>query len=151
MRAHNHLYIAAAAVWVQGRAPQALDVVGICRAGVYGDKARIGVAHQIAVGAGSGHEAGVGRGQALHIAQQGHGFFCLPVQCVVRLMVAGANQGQFAKRHVVLQEVGGKAGQHAHALSGGGRRLLIGWWGVRMQSLIGSYHAGILQHGQTCL
>lgn len=116
MGADDHANVAAAAIGMQGRAPQALQVVRVRRAGVDGDKAGMAVTHQITVGAGAGHEAGVGRGQALHIAQQGHGPFGLPVQRVVRLHARGADQGELAKGHVVLQEPGCNAALQAGAL-----------------------------------
>ncbi len=47
-------------------APQAFDVRAVVRARVDGDVAAGRVAHDIAVGAGAGHDAGIGRGQPRH-------------------------------------------------------------------------------------
>ena len=72
---------------------------GLVRAGVDGDIAGVGIAHQIAVGARAGHHAGVGRGQAQQVFAQRHGFFKLPVQVVTGLPV-GVHHLQLAIGHV---------------------------------------------------
>ena len=70
-----------------GGVEQALQVRWFVRAGVDDDEAAVGLAHDVAVGAGTGHHAGVGCGQALHMAQQGHGPLALPIQVVQDLPI----------------------------------------------------------------
>ena len=81
MGAHNEAHIA------MGGIEQPLQVRGFVGAGVDDDEAAVGLAHDVAVGAGTGHHAGVGRGQALHMAQQGHGPLALPIQVVQDLPI----------------------------------------------------------------
>mgnify|MGYP006977455199 CR=1 FL=1 len=88
--AHNHADVAPRCT------PELVQVLGVGRAGVDGDETRGRVAHQIAVGAGAGHHAGVGGREAHHVAQQRHGALGLPVQRVHDLPV-GADQRQLAK------------------------------------------------------
>ena len=83
--------------------PQALHMSLISRAGIDHDETCCSVAHQVAVGARPGHEAGVGRRQPLHIAQQGHGLFVLPANFVLALPI-GADQRQLAKGQLVFHE-----------------------------------------------
>ena len=82
----------------------------VSRAWVNHDVAAVGVAHQVTVGAGARHHAGVGGGQTLHIFQQGHGLLGLPVQGVHDLAV-GTGQSQLAKRRFVLHVAGFFASQ----------------------------------------
>ena len=84
-----------------GSAPQALLVFGLERAGVDHGIARGRVAHQVAVGAGAGHETGVGRRQALQVFAQRHRALALPLQRVGDLAI-GADQLQLAELHFVL-------------------------------------------------
>lgn len=46
---------------------------------VYGDKAALGIAHQVAIGAWARHHTGVGRGQALHVLQDKDWCVGLPI------------------------------------------------------------------------
>ena len=55
------------------------DMVSVKRAGVNDHKTRACFTHQIAVGTGAGHQAGVGCRQAQHVAQQRHRSVGLPV------------------------------------------------------------------------
>ena len=98
MGADDHVDVAAC------RVPELLHMGHVGWAGVDHNVAAVVVAHQVAVGAGAGHHAGVGRGQALHVAQQRDGVLGLPVQGVCGLSVR-AGQGEFAKRRVVRQIV----------------------------------------------
>ena len=122
-----------------GGAPQPLDVRRIGRAGVDGDVAGARVAHQVAVGAGAGHEAGVGRGEALHVLQQRHGLVGLPVELVQQLPV-GADQFQLAEGRLVLHVARLLAGQPAGARAAGPQRVLAGAGGQHR------VHGGV--HGQ---
>ena len=67
MGAHNYADVAASPIRVKRCAPQATQVVSIRRARVNGDVAAVGITHQIAVGAGPGHHAGVGGRQAQYV------------------------------------------------------------------------------------
>ena len=76
--AHDLADVAATPVGVRGSLPQALHMVGVGRTGVDHGKAARGVAHQVAIGSGAGHDARVGRGQAQHVAQQGYRLQAVP-------------------------------------------------------------------------
>ena len=95
MCAQDETQIAAAGL------PQPLYVFAVGRARVDDDESAVRVANHIAVGAGAGHHAGVGRGQALHVREQTHRCVRLPIQRVQNLPVA-AGQRQFTKRLFVL-------------------------------------------------
>jgi hypothetical protein len=110
--------------------PQALQVVVVGRAGVDGDVAGVRVAHQITVGAGAGHHAGVGGGEALQVLQQRHGLVGLPVQVVVDLPI-GRDQGQLAKRGFVLHVARFVARQPTGAGAAGPKRLVVDGAGLK--------------------
>ena len=84
MRAHNKTHITAAGL------PQALHMLAVTRAGVDDDEAAVGVANHIAVGAGPGHHAGVGRSQALYVCEQSNWFIGLPIQVVHDLPISAS-------------------------------------------------------------
>ena len=83
------------------RAPQPLDVRGIVRARIDHDVAAGRITHHVTVGARAGHEAWVGRGQALHVLEKLHRLFVLPVQAV-RDLTIGTHQREFTKGSLVL-------------------------------------------------
>ena len=76
--AHNGFDMASATVGMGTSLPDAAHVRVVGRAGVDDDVAGGRLAHQVGVGAGPGHKAGVGRGQAAHMARQRHRRFVLP-------------------------------------------------------------------------
>jgi hypothetical protein len=84
-----------------GGAPDPLLVLGLVRAGIHHDVAGVRIAHDVAVGAGAGHHAGVGRRHPHQVLQQGHRLVGAPVQVVQQLAV-GADQRQLAELHLVL-------------------------------------------------
>ena len=106
-----------------GRLEQALHMRGVGRAGIDADVARGGIAHQIAVGAGAGHHAGVGCRQAQQVLAQGHGALALPVQRVQDLAVR-ADHFQLAEGGLVLHVAGFLAIEKAGARAALPQRLL---------------------------
>ena len=124
MGAHNQADVATCG------APQPIQVRRVGWAGVNGDVAGARVAHQIAVGAGPGHHARVGRGQAQQVLQERHWLLALPVQVVLDLAVR-ADQRQFAVGVLVLHVAGFAPGQQPGARAAGPKRLLGGGAGLQ--------------------
>ena len=76
--ADNGLDMAAAPIRMARRVPQTRNMRGIGRARVDDEIASSRIAHEIAIGARPGHEAGVGCGQSLQVGKQRHGAGALP-------------------------------------------------------------------------
>ena len=108
-----------------GGVVQALQVGGVGRAGVNDGVAGGGVTDQVAVGAGPGHHARVGSGQAHHVFQQAHRLGGLPVQVMGNLPVR-ANQCQLAVGRVVFHITCFLTRQPARTRAGVPQRLLTG-------------------------
>ena len=107
-------------------------MVGVGRAGVDGHEAGARLAHQVTVGAGAGHHARIGGGEALHVLEQRHGPLALPVQRVGDLAV-GAHQGQFAEGGIAFHVTRFLAAQQAGAGAAGPQWLFVrqgGQYGV---------------------
>jgi hypothetical protein len=107
------------------RIEQAPHMGGVGRAGIDGGIARGGIAHQVAVGAGAGHHAGVGCRQAQQVPAQGHGALALPVQRVQDLAIR-ADHLQLSEGGLVLHVARFLAIEKARARAALPQRLLAG-------------------------
>ena len=105
-------------------------MLGVGRTRIDHDVAAERVAYPVSVGAGPCHHTRVGRGEALHIFEQGHRMIGLPIE-VVHDLTIGAGQGQFAIRRFVLHVTFFFAGQPACARAAGPQRLVIDRAGIQ--------------------
>ena len=124
MGADNHADVACCGT------PELFQVIRVGRTRVDHDVAGVGIADQVAVGAGSGHRTGVGCRQTLHVLQQCHRRLGLPVQRVGDLPV-GTYECQFTERQFMLHVAHLATRQHSGTRTTGPQRLLGGGAGLQ--------------------
>ena len=96
---------------------------GIGWARVNHDVAGVWRAHGVAVGAWPCHHAGVGRGEALHVAQQRNWRVVLPLE-FMHYLTMRRDQGQLTKRLLVLHMASFFAVEQPRARAAGKQGLL---------------------------